>query len=70
MRHVPSIICLVVLATSALGCKSAAQRQQEEGDRNQTATMQRMLSAETERGLEGGAAPATARPDPGSSGEK
>lgn len=65
MRLVPSVLCLVVLAASAIGCKSETQRQQEAMDRNQTATMQKLLTAEVERELDGGGAPVAAKPDAG-----
>jgi Na+-transporting NADH:ubiquinone oxidoreductase subunit NqrC len=67
MRLATSVLCLVLLAASAIGCKSDAQRQQEEMDRNQTATMQKLLTAAAERELEGGA-PATVKPDAGGVG--
>ena len=63
MRLVPSILCLIVLTASCMGCKSAAQREREEMDRNQTATMQKLLTAAAERELEGGS-PAV-KPDAG-----
>jgi hypothetical protein len=68
MRLVPSVLCLVLLAASAIGCKSAEERQREDMDRNQTATMQKMLTAAAERDMDGGGAPVAAKPDAGGVG--